>query len=265
MVRLPRYAGRHYFADPGRLRASVESFVEDAAAVSVPGTLCAVVVPHGAHPEFGSVAGHAYKLLLSVPLTSELTVLLAPAAAAPDDSRAVLCDPSDAYATPLDLIGVAAAALDELDRMGVAIMRAPDEEPVIENHLPFIQVAMGDTQCLPLRVPAGADLGTPAWDAAASRFGLIIAAANLPLSHEQAACDAIERLDERFFTGEAPAARPGGLKGLFGAGSRRPAAPSADAAVLALAIRLAKAKGADRGRLLARQGRLAAFALYRAR
>jgi AmmeMemoRadiSam system protein B len=187
MVRLPRYAGHHYFVDPGRLRASVESFVEDAAAASVPGALCAIIVPHGAHPEFGPIAGHGYKLLLSVPLTSELTVLLAPAAVIPDDRGAVLCDPADAYATPLDLIGVAAPALDELGRMGLTIARMPDEEPVIENHLPFIQVVMGDTQCLPLRVPAGADLTAPAWDVAASRFGLIIAAANPPPPPEQRA------------------------------------------------------------------------------
>ncbi len=260
MVRLPRYAGRHYFADPGRLRASVESFVEDAAGVNVPGALCAVIVPRGTHPEFGPVAGYAYKLLLSVPLTSALTVLLAPANSAPNDIGAVLCDPADAYATPLDLIGIAAPALDELNRVGVAVLRAPDDEPVIENHLPFIQVVMGDTQCLPLRIPPGADLAAPGWDSAAAEFGLIIAMANLPQSHEQIACDAIERLDDRLFTGEAPAIR---LKGLFGSGSRKPFAPSADAAVLALAIRLARAKGAQHGQLLARRGSQAAFALYR--
>lgn len=260
MVRLPRYAGRHYFADPGRLRASVESFVEDAVGVNVPGELCAVIVPRGTHAEFGPVAGHAYKLLLSVPLTSALTVLLAPAIGAPNGIRAALCDPADAYATPLDLINIAAPALDELNRAGVVVLREPDDEPVIENHLPFVQVVMGDTQCLPLRIPASADLAAPGRDSAATEFGLIIAMANLPQSHEQVACDAIERLDDRLFTGEAPAIR---LKGLFDSGSRKPIAPSADAAVLALAIRLAQAKGARRGQLLARQGSLAAFALYR--
>ncbi|GIV83327.1 MAG: hypothetical protein KatS3mg052_0334 [Candidatus Roseilinea sp.] len=263
MVRLPRYAGRHYFADAGRLRASVESFVEDAAGVNVPGALCAVIVPHGAHPEFGPVAGHAYKLLLSAPLASSLTVLLAPAAGAPNDIGAVLCDPADAYATPLDLIAIATPALDVLDQAGVAVLRAPDDEPVLENHLPFIQVVTGDTQCLPLRIPAGADLAAPGWDRVVGEFGLIVAVANLPQSHEQAACEAIERLDGRFFTGEAPAPRSGRFKGLFGSSSHRPMARSADAAVVALAIRLAKAKGAQHGRLLARQGSRAAFALYR--
>lgn len=263
MVRLPRYAGRHYFADPGRLRASVESFVEDAPVVSVPGALCAIIVPHGAHPEFAPVAGHAYKLLLSVPLTSALTVLLAPAVTAPEDTRAVLCDPSSAYATPLDLIGIAAPALHWLDQAGIPVRRAPDEEPVIENHLPFVQVVTGDTQCLPLRIPAGADLAASGWDAVADEFGLIIAVANLPQSREHAACAAVERLDAQFFVGDPPAERSGGLKSLFGATERRPLAPYADAAVLALALRLARAKGAKHGRLLARQGQRAAFALYR--
>lgn len=261
MVRLPRYAGRHYFADPGRLRASVESFVEDAPVVSVPGALCAIIVPHGAHPEFGPVAGHAYKLLLSVPLTSALTVLLAPAVTAPEDARAVLCDPSDAYATPLDLIGIAAPALHWLDQAGIPVRRAPDEEPVIENHLPFIQVVTGDTQCLPLRIPAGVDLAASGWDAVADEFGLIIAVANLPQAHEQAACAAIERLDMRLFVTDSSDERSARLRGLFGAG--KPIGPSADAAVLALALRLARAKGAKHGRLLARQGQRAAFVLYR--
>ncbi|MDW8351951.1 MAG: AmmeMemoRadiSam system protein B [Anaerolineae bacterium] len=263
MVRLPRFAGRHYFADPGRLRASVESFIEDAPAASVPGALCALIVPRGAHPECGPLAGCAYKLLLSVPLPSALTVLLAPSAVAADDASAVLCDPADAYATPLDLMAIAAPALDELGRAGIAVLRVPDDEPTIEDHLPFIQVATGDTQCLPLRIPAGARPAEGNWAPVAERFGLIIAAANLPQSQEQAACDAIARLDLRFFTGQAPAARPGILKGWLGAGGHTSAAPSADASVLALAIRLAKLKGARHAKLLGRQGNLAAFALYR--
>jgi hypothetical protein len=262
MVRFPRYAGRHYFADPGRLRASVESFVEDAAETAVAGTLCAIVVPHGTHREFGPIAGYGYKLLLSAPLTSDVTVLLAPSATPAGDARAVSCDPSDAYASPLDLIGVAGTAAEALSRAGIPVAREPDEEPVVENHLPFIQVVMGDPQFLPLRIPAGVDLAAPGWDVVADQLGLVIAAANLPPSRDQAVCEAVERLDDRRLTGQV---RPTGLRGLFGKGSGVPAEPSADEAVLALAIRLARAKGANRGRLLAREGHLAAFALYRAR
>ena len=262
MVRLPRFAGRHYFADPGRLRASVESFVEDATGAAVDGALCAIVVPHGTHREFGPVAGHAYKLLLSTLLAPHVTVLLAPTGALAGDARAVFCDPSDAYASPLDLIGVAGEAVEELNRAGIPVARQPDEEPVIENHLPFIQVVMGDPQFLPLRIPAGLDLAAPGWHAVADRLGLVVAAANLPTSRGQVACEAIERLDDRRLTDQAGFT---GLRGFFGKASRAPAELSADEAVLALAIRLARAKGADRGRLLAREGRLAAFALYRAR
>jgi len=262
MVRLPRYAGRHYFADPGRLRASVESFVEDAAGTTVAGMLCAIVVPHGTHREFGPIAGHGYKLLLSASLNSDATVLLAPSAAQAGDARAVLCDPSDAYASPLDLIGVAGDAVEELNRAGIPVVREPDEEPAIENHLPFIQVVMGSPQLLPLRIPAGVDLAAPGWDAVADRLGFVIAAANLPPSRSQVVCEAIEHLDDRRLTDRF---RFIGLRSFFGKTSHAPAGPSADEAELALAIRLAKAKGADRGCLLARAGHLAAFALYRAR
>jgi len=121
---------------------------------------------------------------------------------------------------------------------------------------------MGDPQFLPLRIPAGVDLAAPGWDVVADQLGLVIAAANLPPSRDQAVCEAVERLDDRRLTGQV---RPTGLRGLFGKGSGVPAELSADEAVLALAIRLARAKGANRGRLLAREGHLAAFALYRAR
>jgi len=246
-VRLPRYAGRSYFADAGRLRASVEAFIEDAPQPALSGSLCALVVPHGTHGEIGSLAGHAYKLLLSLPASALPLLLLAPAAAH-GNAAAILCDPSSAYATPLGQLPLDIALLAYLAQVGLPLVRQPDDGPHIEEHLPFLQVALGDESLVPLRVSAGLDLAAPAWQAVAAQVSLVIAIANLSDAQAQ---DALLRLDAQAL------AQP--RRGLFAGHTA-----SADRAVLALAARLASAKGANRAVMLACNGPRAALALYRA-
>lgn len=264
MMRTPRFAGRHYFADAGRLRASVESFIEDSNPARTAGELCALIAPHGPHRESGPIAGFAYKLLLTTPIGWDVTTVLAPSEhSAGSAPPAFLCDPSDAYDTPIDPMPIDRVLLETLKDADVPIALEPDDEAVIEDHLPFIQVALGDTPVLPLRLPSGFDGTTLA--RCADQLGLIIAAANLPASHEQASCDAIARLDERLFAVGEPVARPKAMSALLGRSAKQVMlTPSADAAVLALAIRLAQARGANRAQLLKREGRFAAFALLRA-
>jgi hypothetical protein len=253
-ARPPRYAGRSYFADPGRLRASVEAFIEDAAQPALSGSLRALVVPHGTHGEIGPLAGRAYKLLLSLPLPSAPLLILAPAAEG--DDSAIRCDPSFAYATPLGQVAIDNICLDAIEQAGLPVVRAPDGDPHIESHLPFVQVALGDEQIVPLRVSAGLDLAAPAWQSVGDQVGLIIAIANLPAAD---ATSALMRLDER-----ALIALPTHRRWLWGGPPAAPASPSADRAVLALAVKLAKAKGANRAALLEGAGARAALALYRA-
>jgi len=252
-VRLPHYAGRSYFADAGRLRASVEAFIEDAAQPALSGSLCALIVPRGTHGEIGPLAGHAYKLLLSLPLPSDPVLILAPAASQ-DHAAAVQCDPASAYITPLGQMQLDAALLSRIEHAGLSVARAPDQDPHVESHLPFLQVALGDEPFVPLRVTAGLDPAAPAWQAIAGWAGLLIAIADLPAGRERGILDALMRLDDRAlaqvrrwpFVG--PAVKP---------------FASADLAVLALAVRLARARGADRAATLAFSGTHAALALYR--
>lgn len=272
MTRMPRFAGRHYFADAGRLRASVESFIEDAHPVRMAGELCALIVPHGTHREFGAIAGFAYKVLLTTPSRWNNTTVLAPTTAHGSPHLSVLlCDPSAAYDTPIDPVQIDRASFEALQKAGVPLRLDPDDEPAIEDQLPFIQVALGDVPILPLRAPVGFD-GTTL-TRFADPLGLIIAVANLPLAQTEAACDAITRLDEHFFLGAKPIGKSKRLSAWFGLGTKRvKSAPSidasadasADASIYALAIGLAKANGANTAQLLKREDQLAAFALFRA-
>ncbi len=250
LARPPRYAGRSYFADAGRLRASVEAFIEDAPQPALSGSLCALVVPCGTHGEIGPLAGHAYKLLLGLP-TSALPVLFLAPATAHEGAAAILCDPSSAYATPLGQLPLDIALLAHLAQVGLPLVRQPDDEPHIEGHLPFLQVTLGDELLVPLRVSAGLDLAAPAWQVVAARVSLVIAIANLSDVQTR---DALLSLDAQAL------ARP--RRGLFA--GRAGELASAERAVLALAVRLASAKGANRAVMLACDGPRAALALYRA-
>lgn len=255
MNRPPLFVGRYYFPDAGRLRAAVESFIEDSAE-QAGGRLIGLIVPHGPLMEMGPVAGHAYKLLLSTPLRWDATTLVAPTL---HDSSQLQCDPREAYETPMGSLRIDRDVLNGLCAAGVPIEDSNDDEPVIECHAPFVLSALGDVPALPLRVPVNGDLD--AIKANAARLGFVIAAANLPAGNEVPACAAIARLGAHFFTGDVQPKKRG-LSALFAAKSS-PSEKTADNAVLALALALAKANGATRGVVLLRKGVYAACGLYR--
>ncbi len=279
MNRPPVYAGRYYFPDAGRLRAAVESFIEDATVMRPStlrpfdklraqgsghrtqgsgraGELIGLIVPHGPLMEMGPVAGHAYKMLLTTPLRWDVTMLLAPTLHA---APALQCDSREAYDTPLDALRIDHDEVARLRAAGVPIELSEDDEPVIECHAPFVLSALGNVPALPLRLPLNADVA--AMKAVATQLGFMIAIANLPAGHESAACDAIVQLNGVFFAGR-PVPKKRGLSSLLGKTST-PVQPSADNHVLAAALELARANGATAGVVLQQKGVYAACALYR--
>lgn len=254
MRRPRRFAGRYYFPDAGRLRAAVESYIEDATVPRVQGTLVGIVVPHSQMSEIGPVAGVAYKLLVTAPLTWNRVLMLAPTA---NDSRSLVCDPCDAYDTPLEPLPIDRDGIDALREAGVAIADADDAEPIVECHAPFVEVALGEMPVMPVRVPERVAFGQ--WVAPlASHADLLIVCANLPPDYEQPAREAIVRMDASFFDGITDSAKAE----IFG---RKPSKPARapDVTTLALALAIAKAKGATKAQVLKIAGVFGAFALLK--
>lgn len=264
MIRASHYAGRYYFADEGRLRASVESFIEDSSPTKIGGEIQALIVPRGAHAECGAIAGFAYKLLLTTPQIWDIATLFAPVGLrdASHNAHSLLCDPAQGYETPMDLVRLDHGLIESLCAQGAPMRVEPDQEFGIECQLPFVQVAMGDVPVVPLRVPEGFDAAslTPF----ASQLGLIIATANLPAGEEQITCDAITNLDVAQLQGSATIKRVKGLAGLFGSKARA-LTSSADLSTIALAVSLAYMKGASAARILKREGSKAAIVVYGSR
>ena len=262
IARRPLYGNLFFYADEGRLRAIVESAIEDASPSHIRGHIHALIVPHGTHLECGPIAGYAYKLLLTSPQTWDAVTLLAPQIGPPtaQDAGALLLDPAQVYLTPLDAASVDRSLADQLRAAGVPIGDVPDTEPILESQLPFVQMVLGDVRVLPLRVSGSLRPATSlTLSKHAAQLGLIIAAGNLPQGQEQAVAHAIVNMDTQALKGESPLHEPGrgGLAGLF---SRpKPITPTTDLATIALALSLAKARGATRVQQLFVAGQFGAF------
>lgn len=251
IVRSALHAGAAYFADAGRLRASVEAWTEDTAVLRLGGAVRGLIVPRGGHREIGAIAGHAYKALYTAPQRFDWVTLIVPSEQPSSDLH---IEPADAYETPLDVVQVNHALARQLTAAGVPLVDATDEAADIETQLPFVQLTLGDVPVLPLRV--GVDARAP--DTLlnhAPALGLIIVAANLPHGEEQHVLSHIEAL-----TLDRDSAMR--KRGVLGLGGRGLSAWTADLAALALGLRLMRAQGATSVRVLQRVGeRVAAVAL----
>lgn len=150
-ARPPLFAGRYYFADPGRLRVAVESFIEDAAQVRLPNAPVGLLVPHGSLMQLGLLIGAAYKQTLFFPAQGRVALIVPTAA----QDKALLCDPRPAYRTPLGELPVDHVSIQHLHASGAPITLGEDIEPIVETQALFILSAFGETPILPLRVPAG--------------------------------------------------------------------------------------------------------------
>lgn len=252
----PRFGNIFYYPDEGRLRAVVEACVEDAITPKLTGTLRALIVPHGTHLECGLIAGHAYKLLYTTPQSWDRVTLLAPviqpSTHIPKDT--LLIEPVEGYPTPFDLATIDQMGLADLRAHTVPIHDALDDEPIIETQLPFLQLTMGDTPTLPLRVPVGY-VAPPALLAHANDLGLIVAAANLPQGEEQHTLHALQHFDIAGLRGERAIKLPGLL------GKSKTLIANSDLATLALALDLAHATGGTHLRILFAQDQFVAAAL----
>ena len=156
----PQVAGRFYDAKPDKLRADIESYLAQAAKAekTVEGDLFGVVVPHAGYPYSGPIAAHAFSQASKREYAR--VVVLGPAHQRAYSIPALLG--ADAYRTPLGDIPIDRAGIAAVASTGAA--QIDDEkfhgEHALEVELPFLQVALGDFELVPIMVsrldPAGA-------------------------------------------------------------------------------------------------------------
>jgi AmmeMemoRadiSam system protein B len=153
-VRRPAVAGTFYPRDPGELSAAVSRLLE-AAPPHPPAK--AIVAPHAGYAYSGPIAASAFRCL---PPAVSRVVLLGPSHFVP--LRGVAVPRAAAFETPLGQVTLELP--DELPRSDAAHAR----EHSLEVELPFLQLALGEFQLVPLVVgraePAEvADALAPLW------------------------------------------------------------------------------------------------------
>ena len=146
-------AGAWYEADPKRLAANIDCYLNDAQLPELNGEPLAVIAPHAGHLYSGGVAGYAFAALRG--LTPDLIVILSPfhdLAPYP-----LITTAHAAYSTPLGNIMVDKSALAELqNNLDIPITPiANDKEHSLEIELPFLQRALKNNfKLLPVMIRA---------------------------------------------------------------------------------------------------------------
>jgi len=140
-IRPSPIAGTWYPGTAEGLTQSVDRQLEQAAVVTLPGTVVGVIVPHAGHVYSGIVAAHAFRLLKG--LRPRVVAVVSPLHL--PYRGEVLTTGHAAYATPLGPIPVEQGLLSDFERhlretAGLRLARVrDDQEHSLEIELPFLQ------------------------------------------------------------------------------------------------------------------------------
>ncbi len=148
-------AGQWYPAEPRRLAAQVDRYMDEAHLPELSGEVIAVMAPHAGHIYSGPVAGYAFAALRGRKV--DVAVVVSPMHY--PYYQPLLTTAHNAYVTPLGEIPVQRAALQALDEYlreetGSGLSAITDDpEHSLEIELPFLQRALaGPFSLIPVMV-----------------------------------------------------------------------------------------------------------------
>jgi AmmeMemoRadiSam system protein B/AmmeMemoRadiSam system protein A len=140
-VQEPVVAGTFYPADPAKLRAMVNSYLDAAGNQKIRGEILGLIAPHAGFVYSGPAAGHAYAEVRNKKY--DLVVVIAPFHAGSMTGVSILN--MDAYRTPLGDVPIDRDVVRALMDQAEWIRHIPAlfiREHSIEVHLPFLQTAL---------------------------------------------------------------------------------------------------------------------------
>lgn len=199
-VRPSPIAGQWYPADPRRLAASVDAYIDQAQLPAIEGQVIAVVTPHAGHRYSGPVAGYAFAALRS--LNPDLVAVVSPMHY--PEASPILTTAHQAYETPLGSIPVDREALHTLEKelspSGVNISSVRhDPEHSLEIELPFLQRALTKGfRLLPLMVrdpspQVAQELGRALASVLAEQQALLVASTDLSHFFSQPVAEVLDQ------------------------------------------------------------------------
>ena len=147
-LRRTQLAGTWYPGDPTALRATIEGLFAQVPPQPLHGDLYALVAPHAGYQFSGPTAAHSYKQVIGQYF--DAVVVVGPSHRTYFGPFAIAAE--DAYHTPLGPVPLAADLIAQLCRATPIARVREIEEHSIELQLPFLQLALGDFQLIPILV-----------------------------------------------------------------------------------------------------------------
>lgn len=193
-------AGQWYPADPRRLAASVDAYLDAAVLPPIAGEVVAVMAPHAGHRYSGPVAAYAFAALRG----REPQVVAVVSPMHHPYRQPLLTSAHAAYQTPLGAVPIDREILAALDarlkkELGFGLTPvAHDPEHSLEIELPFLQRALGgEFRLVPVMVRDQSRktiqaLGLALGESLRGRESLMVASTDLSHFYPQ---DAAEKLD----------------------------------------------------------------------
>jgi AmmeMemoRadiSam system protein B len=147
-VRPSAIAGSWYPGSEPALRRTVQGYLDNAPVVDLPAPPLGLIVPHAGYMYSGQIAAHAYKQVSGH--SYDTVIIISPIHRGYLPMSGAALTAAAAYSTPLGEVPLNAdmvAALD--DRLRLSLLRR-DEEHSLEIQIPFLQVALGSFDLLPV-------------------------------------------------------------------------------------------------------------------
>ncbi len=205
IVRKPAVAGQFYPGNPAALRKDIEHYFENVSMEPVEGTVVALISPHAGYTYSGQVAAYGYRLIKDH--AYETVVVISPSHVEYFDYSSVFAGKS--YLTPLGEIPVdqdivrlitGGGELVRTETTGHTFGAFQRGEHSLEVQLPFLQVALGDFELVPIVMGSQSRecieaLGDALGEALQGRNALIVASTDLSHFHSDASA---RRLDGVF-------------------------------------------------------------------
>ena len=147
-------AGAWYPGNPAALRETIDAFFDGVPSQPLNGKLRALVAPHAGYQFSGPTAAYSYKQVVGG--SYDAVVVVGPSHRLPFGDYAIAAEA--AYWTPLGAVPLAQDLIAQLAR-AVPVTRVREaEEHSIELQLPFLQMALGRFQLVPILMSVD-DLG----------------------------------------------------------------------------------------------------------
>jgi AmmeMemoRadiSam system protein B len=151
-IRPSAIAGTWYPGSAPALQRTIESYLDAAPPVELPGSLMALISPHAGYQYSGPTAAYGYAQARAASDQFDRVVLLGPLHRLIRGSPigSVMVPVEEAFRTPLGDVRANRAFIAALGKRIDLTPVRHDEEHSLEIQLPFLQVALGDFSLVPI-------------------------------------------------------------------------------------------------------------------